>query len=120
MRILARRTVHGGPWGVWPTQHGRGGDEVSGARTVHGRPCRVRKLVELVTAYVEDELDADTRRRFDDHVGICDDCRRYLDQMRRTVALAGSLRADDIDPLMLRRLATAFRDWRDQRPPPVM
>jgi hypothetical protein len=28
-------------------------------------------------------------------------------------------RGDDIDPAMLRRPTTAFRDLRDQRPPPV-
>lgn len=51
------------------------------------------------------------RARFDDHLGVCDGCRTYLGQMRRTVALTGSLRADDIDPLMLRRLAAAVRGW---------
>lgn len=78
-----------------------------------------RELVELVSAYLDGELDVVDRRRFDDHLADCDGCRTYLDQVRRTVALTRSLRADDIDPAMLGHLTAAFRDWRDQPPSSV-
>lgn len=79
-------------------------------------PCQ--ELVELVTAYIEDELDPDARRRFDDHLASCEGCRTYLGQMRRTVAMTGELREESVGPVMLQRLAAAFRDWRDQPPSP--
>lgn len=77
-------------------------------------PCQ--EFVELVTAYLEDELTPAARRRFDDHLEICEGCRTYLDQMRRTVAMTGELHEASVDPVMLQRLTAAFRGWRDQRP----
>ena len=79
-------------------------------------PCQ--ELVELITAYLEGELPAETRSRFDAHLEICEGCRTYLDQMRHTVALPGTLRGDDIRPDMMARLMTAFRDWRAYPPEP--
>ena len=39
-----------------------------------------KELVELVTAYLDDVLDADTRARFEAHLTKCRGCRNYLDQ----------------------------------------
>lgn len=79
-----------------------------------------QELVELVTAYLEDTLPQDVRRRFDAHLEGCDGCSTYLEQMRQTVAWTGSLRTDDVDPVMMQRLLVAFRDWHgtgDRRSP---
>ena len=76
------------------------------------RPMDCRELVELVTAYLEGALDADTRARFDRHLLECDGCVGYLQQFRATVHTLGTIRDDDIDSAFRDRLLNAFRDWR--------
>ena len=44
-----------------------------------------KELVELVTAYLEGVMDADTRELFEAHLEKCRGCRNYLDQFRITV-----------------------------------
>lgn len=70
------------------------------------------QLVELVTDYLEGRLPADDRRRFDEHVAVCEGCAAYLEQMRSTIAAAGRLRENDLPPELEQRLLGAFRDWR--------
>jgi anti-sigma factor RsiW len=45
-----------------------------------------REFVDFVMAYLDGELDAGERARFDAHLAVCPDCVRYLDQYRATVA----------------------------------
>jgi anti-sigma factor RsiW len=68
-----------------------------------------RELVELVSDYLEDDLDREGRARFERHLAACDGCAAYLEQMRTTIAIAGRLREDDIDPAIRERLLAAFR-----------
>jgi anti-sigma factor RsiW len=72
------------------------------------------ELVELVTAYLEGDLSAGERKRFDAHLSACDGCTMYLDQMRRTIELTGALRVDDVPPGAEEALLRAFRDWKAQ------
>ena len=51
-----------------------------------------RELVELVTAYLEGDLSSGERKRFDAHLAGCDGCTTYVEQMRRTIELTGTLR----------------------------
>ncbi len=53
------------------------------------------EAVELVTAFLEGELDEPTRRRFEEHLGGCEGCERYLDQFRVTVEALGRLRTPE-------------------------
>ena len=39
------------------------------------------ELVELVTEYLEGGLGAGERERFEEHLGSCEGCATYLDQM---------------------------------------
>jgi predicted anti-sigma-YlaC factor YlaD len=71
-----------------------------------------KELVELVTAYLEDVLDAETRARFDHHLTKCDGCRNYLEQFRVTVRTVGKIRDDELDPAFRSRLLDAFKDFR--------
>ena len=75
-------------------------------------PLDCQELVELVTAYLEGEMDAADRARFERHLGICEGCANYLEQMERTVRALGSLPAEELDPAFRDRLLTAFREWR--------
>lgn len=71
------------------------------------------RMVELVTDYLEDALAHRDRARFERHVAGCDGCAAYLDQMRRTLHILGSIGAASIDPTAREALLVAFRDWHD-------
>ena len=70
------------------------------------------ELVELVTDYLEDSMDADQRARFDEHVSGCDDCTTYLEQLRVTIRLTGMLSEEQVAPDVRDTLLGVFRDWR--------
>ena len=65
----------------------------------------------MVTDYLEGALDRRKRRRFEAHVAECDGCEAYLDQIRATVALTGSLRPSRSGPRRARRSSGLFRGW---------
>ena len=71
-----------------------------------------QELVELVTDYLEGALSEEERARFEAHVGLCDGCNVYLEQMRQTIRLSGSLTVDALTPEAERDLLVAFRGWR--------
>lgn len=73
------------------------------------------ELVELVTAYLEDTLAPPDRARFEDHIMECDGCSAYLDQMRQTIRLVGSLSEEAIPAGGRGELLRAFRGWRVNR-----
>lgn len=73
-----------------------------------------RELVTLVTEYLEGTLGAHDRRRFERHLSGCDGCTTYLEQMRETIRLAGTLRERDISPRAREELLAAFRDWKER------
>jgi anti-sigma factor RsiW len=68
-------------------------------------------LVEIVTNYLEGALSDADRARFDAHLEICEGCRRYLDQMRTTIRVVGTLTKDDLDPNAKDQLLQLFREW---------
>jgi len=72
------------------------------------------QFVELVTEYLEDTMDADTRQRFEAHLALCPGCVTYLDQIRETVRQAGQLQPQDLSPAARDHLLRAFDDWRAQ------
>jgi predicted anti-sigma-YlaC factor YlaD len=76
-----------------------------------------REVVELVTSYLEGALSEPEEVRFEEHLAMCDGCAAYLDQMRRTIGLAGKLDLESIDLEACDRLVHAFRDWRTGQPP---
>jgi anti-sigma factor RsiW len=73
-----------------------------------------RELVTLVTEYLEGTLAARDRRRFERHIRGCDGCTTYLEQMRRTVRLTGTLEESDISPAAREELLAAFRGWKQR------
>ena len=64
-----------------------------------------RDFANFLLDYVERELPADARRRFDEHMAICPDCVQYLQHYTETVkagrlAMAEDLPADVPDDLV--------------------
>ena len=71
-----------------------------------------RELVELVTDYLEGALSEEERLRFDEHIGRCQGCRVYVEQLRETILVVGRLSEDSLSPDAERELLEAFRGWR--------
>jgi len=74
-------------------------------------------LVELVTAYLDDALDAHERARIDRHLELCPGCATVVAQWRAVIDMAGRLDASDVerlDPAVRGRLVDAFRRGGDR------
>jgi anti-sigma factor RsiW len=71
-----------------------------------------QELVELVTAYLDNALSAQERRRFEEHVTNCRGCRVYIEQMRMTIRLTGAITEDEVPPDVRDELLEAFRTWK--------
>lgn len=71
-----------------------------------------QELVELVTDYLEDALDAATRARFEHHLGLCPGCEVYLRQMEETAARLGTVPVESLSPDAQSTLLEAFRGFR--------
>jgi len=71
------------------------------------------ELVELVTEYFDGALSHELVERFEEHLVICDGCSTYVQQMRETIRLTGSLTEADLDRNFADRLLTVFRNWSD-------
>ncbi len=75
-----------------------------------GLTCR--EFVELVTDYLEGALPPEERRRFEEHLSLCDGCDIYLHQMRQTIEALGQLPEESLSPQAQDELLRLFRDWR--------
>jgi anti-sigma factor RsiW len=73
-----------------------------------------QELVKLVTAYLEGALTADERARFEAHLALCAGCQGYVDQLRETIRLTGTLNESALRPQVREDLLGVFRAWRDE------
>lgn len=69
------------------------------------------EVVEIITDYLEDALPPADRVRVEAHLGVCDGCTAYLEQMRETIRLTGMLTEEQIPDDQKRELLRAFRSW---------
>jgi anti-sigma factor RsiW len=79
-----------------------------------------REMVELVTEYLEGAMPPELRAVFEAHLAVCPGCTAYLQQMRQTVALLGTLLEESVSAEAMDELLAAFRTWRSgQLPSPT-
>ena len=71
-----------------------------------------RELVELVTDYLEGRLPPAERERFEAHLRICDGCQIYLEQMRQTIRVLGTLPEEAVPDAARVKLLETFRAWK--------
>jgi anti-sigma factor RsiW len=71
-----------------------------------------QELVEVVTDYHEGTMPAERRLLFEEHLAFCDWCQTYLEQMRATIRLTGTLEEEDLTPEAREALLDVFRDWK--------
>jgi anti-sigma factor RsiW len=72
-----------------------------------------KEVVELVSEYLGNTLDAANRVRFEKHLLTCPPCTDYLAQMRTTLAIASGRGLEKAPPSteVQRELVTLFRRW---------
>jgi predicted anti-sigma-YlaC factor YlaD len=83
-------------------------------RSLLKRDLVCQQAVELVTDYLEGMLSRRDRRRFEAHLGKCPNCYAYLEQIRTTIRLTGSIEPEDLTPEAKRDLTDLYRRWRDE------
>jgi len=71
-----------------------------------------QQAVELVTDYLEGALSRRDRRRFEAHLRSCPNCSAYVEQIKITIALAGSIESEDLTPEARADLTDLYRRWR--------
>jgi len=77
---------------------------------LHTLSCR--EIVELVTDYLEGDLDADNSTALEAHLDLCPGCARYVEQIRETVATLGEVSSDNLSTQAQEGLLEAFREFR--------
>jgi anti-sigma factor RsiW len=82
------------------------------------RNMTCQELVELVSAFIDGELDPVTERRLVDHVAICDGCGNYVDQFKQTIGALGALPDDTDGTLSAGQRDTLMAEFHKRYPPP--
>jgi anti-sigma factor RsiW len=77
---------------------------------VHVLSCR--EIVEMVTDYLEGDLDADTTTALEAHLDLCPGCVRYVEQISETVTTLGDVSSGNLSTEAQAGLIEAFRDFR--------
>jgi predicted anti-sigma-YlaC factor YlaD len=78
------------------------------------RDLTCAEVVALVTEYLEGGLSGLERERFEEHLGVCDWCLVYLEQMRQTIGSTARLREEGLDPRLQDALIDVFRGWKTE------
>jgi anti-sigma factor RsiW len=71
-----------------------------------------QQFVEIVTDYLERQLDDARRLWTDEHLAGCDACRNYLEQMRMTIDALRSLGDENLDVARRDEILAAMRTAR--------
>jgi anti-sigma factor RsiW len=78
--------------------------------STHTLSCR--EIVELVTDYLEGDLDATTTTALEAHLDVCPGCERYVEQIRETITTLGHISSDNLSTETQSGLLDAFRAFR--------
>lgn len=68
-----------------------------------------QQFVEIVTDYLEQQLDEARRLWTEEHLAECDACRTYLDQMRQTISSLRGLGDATLDAARRDEILAAMR-----------
>ncbi|MCW2967368.1 MAG: anti-sigma factor [Solirubrobacteraceae bacterium] len=74
-------------------------------------PVVCRQAVEAVTAYLEGAMSPAERTRFETHLAACPHCTAYVEQIRETIALTGSIEPDALSSEAQDALVGVFQAW---------
>ena len=74
-------------------------------KTLTRKTCK--QIADLVLDHLNDTLAPRIKREFDQHLRLCPDCVAFLNTYRKTVAVAKTVRAEDM-PAQVRRNILGF------------
>lgn len=78
------------------------------------------QAVNLVTEYLDGNLPADSRQRFETHLAECQHCTEHVNQIRITVELTGQVRDEELAPAVREDLLNLYWRWfTDEHPRPA-
>jgi anti-sigma factor (TIGR02949 family) len=77
----------------------------------HDMMCQ--ELVEVLTEYLDGTLSAHDVMRLEAHLGVCDECRDYLEQFRTTITVTRRVDAAALPAGLRDGLLRAFRTTRE-------
>jgi anti-sigma factor (TIGR02949 family) len=80
--------------------------------TLRRKDLVCQDAIELLTEYLEGTLSWRQRRRLRAHLDACPNCSAYLEQIRITIRLSGSIQPEDLSPRALDELTELYRRWR--------
>jgi len=90
---------------------------MTGDNPATGMTISCQEVVELVTDYLEGELDDATRVELEAHLAFCPGCGTYLEQMRVTIDELGHVPVDTLSDQAQADLVAAFRTFHSPGPP---
>jgi anti-sigma factor ChrR (cupin superfamily) len=74
-----------------------------------------KEITDLVTEYAEGNLSLMDRIRFQLHIGMCRNCRRYVRQVKATAGALGLLPQPEMPPELEAELLRRFESWKSSR-----
>jgi anti-sigma factor RsiW len=74
-----------------------------------------KEITDLVTEYAEGNLSFMDRIRFQMHIGMCRNCRRYVRQVKATAGALGLLPPPETPPELEAELLRRFESWKGSR-----
>ncbi len=74
--------------------------------------------VELVTDYLDSALSASDLDDFETHLGLCEGCQVFVDQIRKTITLTSQSRETtvELEPANMEELLSALDEQAARRP----
>jgi anti-sigma factor RsiW len=80
------------------------------------KSIKCREAVSLIGDYLEGGLARRDRRRLEAHLAVCEACSTYLEQMRVTITVTGTVGPEDLSPEALEAILDVFDNYqRDRR-----
>jgi anti-sigma factor RsiW len=79
--------------------------------TLRRKELVCQEAIELLTEYLEGTLSRRQRRRLRAHLDACPNCSAYLEQIRITIRLSGSIEPEDLSPRAVDELTELYRRW---------
>jgi anti-sigma factor RsiW len=80
--------------------------------TLRRKDLVCQEAIEFLTEYLEGTLSRRQRRRLGAHLDACPNCSAYLEQIRITIRLTGTIEPEDLSPRAVDELTELYRRWR--------
>lgn len=83
--------------------------------SLHRKDIVCQQAVEMITDYLDGALSRRDRRRLENHLRACANCTAYLEQIKLTIQLTGTIEADDLSPEAKAELTELYRHWKAEQ-----